>query len=86
MEKGTFEALVHEAVFATTFIEAQATGDTKDQSEPGSDGKKPGWKDFSSGVLLCLPVHMEKPKFENEFTRCCIMVQIRLPKRLNARG
>ena len=72
VEKGTFEALVHEAVFATTFVEAQATGDAKDQSEPGSDGRKPGWKDFSSAILLCLPVHVEKPKFENEFTRCCM--------------
>ncbi|KAL4079080.1 hypothetical protein J3A83DRAFT_4455400 [Scleroderma citrinum] len=72
IEKGTFEALIHEAVFATTFVTAQAADYAQDRPELDDDGRRPEWKDLSSAVLLCLPVHVERPKFENEFTRCCM--------------
>ncbi|KAJ7591782.1 rho GTPase activating protein 22 [Mycena floridula] len=55
IEKGSFEALVHEAVFATTF--------EKERSEQ--------WKDFASAVLLCLPSLVTPNRFEPEFLRCC---------------
>lgn len=67
VNKGTFEALVHEAVFGTTFIVA---GDSDAVADVADDSRKPGWRDFSAAVLLCLPWHMERAKFENEFIRC----------------
>ncbi|KAG9312280.1 rho GTPase activating protein 22 [Chiua virens] len=67
--KGTFEALVHEAVFATTFV--HAADENSGFEEPSSDGRTPEWKDFSSAIILCLPYLVERSKFENEFTRLC---------------
>ncbi|KAG6334782.1 hypothetical protein ID866_4315 [Astraeus odoratus] len=71
VEKGTFEALVHEAVFATTFVLPQNPDDAKGPSQSGDDPRRPGWRDFSSAMLLCMPLHVDRSKFENEFTRCC---------------
>ncbi|KAG6382111.1 hypothetical protein JVT61DRAFT_754 [Boletus reticuloceps] len=67
--KGTFEALVHEAVFATTFV--VSVDENSDSVEHFSDGRRPEWKDFSSAVILCLPSLADRPRFENEFTRLC---------------
>lgn len=61
--KGSFEAFVHEAVFATTFVPPAA--------ECCADGRSPEWKDFSSAIILCLPAFVDRSKFENEFTRLC---------------
>ncbi|KAI6046239.1 hypothetical protein EDC04DRAFT_2887920 [Pisolithus marmoratus] len=69
VEKGTFEALVHEAVFATTFVLPHS--DEENQPEPSEDGRKLGWKDLSASILLCLPTQVDRSKFESEFTRCC---------------
>ncbi|KIK93915.1 hypothetical protein PAXRUDRAFT_485676 [Paxillus rubicundulus Ve08.2h10] len=72
IEKGTFEALVHEAVFATTFLIPLASDESvSDQAKQTEDGRRPGWKDFSSAIILCLPSLVERSKFENEFTRLC---------------
>ncbi|KIJ66150.1 hypothetical protein HYDPIDRAFT_187160 [Hydnomerulius pinastri MD-312] len=72
IEKGTFEALVHETVFATTFIATATTDEAAvDRPESMEDGRRPEWKDFSSAVILCLPSLVERSKFENEFTRLC---------------
>jgi len=60
IEKGTFEALLHEAVFATTFLQDE-------EQHP----RRPQWKEFSSAILLCLPILVGREKFENEFTRLC---------------
>ena len=68
--KGTFEALVHEAVFATTFVVPIADGNTE-LAERCSDGRSSEWKDFSSAIILCLPSFADRTKFENEFTRVC---------------
>ena len=68
--KGTFEALLHEAVFATTFVVSATDGNTA-CAEGSSDGRRPEWKDFSSAIILCLPFFVDRPKFENEFTRLC---------------
>ena len=65
--KGTFEALLHEAVFATTFIVPADDGNV----ECFSDGRTPEWKDFSSAIILCLPHFVDRSKFENELTRLC---------------
>ncbi|KAI6043474.1 hypothetical protein EDC04DRAFT_2890865 [Pisolithus marmoratus] len=70
VEKGTFEALVHEAVFATTFVVPHS--DEENQPEPSEDGRKLGWKDLSASILLCLPTQVDQSKFESEFTRCCM--------------
>lgn len=72
VEKGTFEALIHEAVFATTFVLPLSDEENFDQLEPGEDRRKPGWKDLSASVLLCLPTQVGRSKFESEFTRCCM--------------
>ncbi|KAH7929515.1 hypothetical protein BV22DRAFT_1080692 [Leucogyrophana mollusca] len=68
IEKGTFEALVHETVFSTTF-----TTSPSPESDPTGTGRSrtSAWKDFSSAVLLGLPLLVDRTKFENEFTRCC---------------
>ena len=66
--KGTFEALVHEAVFATTFL-APAADENSESEEHFVDGRSPEWKDFSSAIILCLPSLADRSKFENEFTR-----------------
>ncbi|KAI6007556.1 rho GTPase activating protein 22 [Pisolithus orientalis] len=72
VEKGTFEALIHEAVFATTFVLPLSDEENFDQLELGEDRRKPGWKDLSAAVLLCLPTQVDRSKFESEFTRCCM--------------
>ena len=69
--KGTFEALVHEAVFATTFVVVPAANGHSESAEPFADGRSPEWKDFSSAIILCLPSFVDQSKFENEFTRLC---------------
>ncbi|KAG6849126.1 hypothetical protein H0H93_011142 [Arthromyces matolae] len=78
VESGTFEALVHEAVFATTFL-TPATGEEKvvvgeSESESGEQKSKANleeWKNFASAILLCLPSLVGQGKFEVEFLRCC---------------
>ena len=70
--KGTLEALVHEAVFATTFSLPQET--------PSNDGVQPSstqsaslaaWQDFALSILFALPLVLGAEKFEFEFVRCC---------------
>jgi len=70
VEKGTFEALVHESVFATTFSKATA-GDASEEAEADQDQYLVQWRDFASAILLSLPTLVGPTKFENEFTRCC---------------
>ncbi|KAF4562974.1 rho GTPase-activating protein [Pleurotus pulmonarius] len=61
--RGSFEALVHETVFAATFfIEASDGQQTNPQER---------WKDFATSVLLWIPDLVNRSKFETEFTRCC---------------
>ena len=69
IERGTFEALVHETVFATTLLEAPAEGVASSSGEV--EAQKARWKDFASAVLLCLPSLVGAVKFQSEFTRCC---------------
>jgi hypothetical protein len=70
VERGTFEALVHEAVFATTISKAavdEATGEAKIEQ----DKRTAQWRDFASAILLCLPILAGPARFQNELTRCC---------------
>ena len=69
IEKGTFEALVHEAVFATTFLVSKA-GDSEKQDADESDNRK-RWHEFASSVLFSIPSIVGRQAFELEFTRCC---------------
>ena len=62
IEKGTTEAVVHEAVFATTFAVAQ--------DGEGRSRYKPEWREFAAAVLLTLPMLVGKAAFETEFHRC----------------
>ncbi|KAK1224297.1 rho GTPase-activating protein [Marasmius sp. AFHP31] len=65
IEKGTFEALTHEAVFGTTFLNS-------DEQEDGAvQAQLESWKDFASSILLCMPYLVDHAKFEAEFKRCC---------------
>lgn len=70
IEKGSFEALVHEAVFATTFLIPEDSGEVPEghKRETRHRGE---WRDFSCSVLLCLPSLIGQSKFETEFLRCC---------------
>ena len=74
IDKGTFEALVHEAAFATTFLSTRDQ-DQDDRQREGSeataDEHREQWKDFASSVVLCLPSIVGQGKFEVEFLRCC---------------
>ncbi|KAL4249617.1 hypothetical protein ABKN59_006179 [Abortiporus biennis] len=71
IERGTFEALVHEAVFATTFHR-------ESEEDPASDlppsHYAPEWQDFASTILLCLPTLVARSRFETEFFRCCTLL------------
>ena len=69
IEKGTFESLVHEAVFATTFLDSKA-GDLEDQNADKIANRK-RWHEFASSVLFSIPLLVERQAFESEFTRCC---------------
>lgn len=70
IEKGTFEALVHETVFATTFLKSSA-GTSRTEQGGVSPDQMARWRDFASAIVLCLPSLVGSIKFENEFTRCC---------------
>ncbi|KAI0319572.1 hypothetical protein OF83DRAFT_1170122 [Amylostereum chailletii] len=59
--KGTLEALVHEAVFATTFSDALP--------RESASTDKSGWEDFALSVLFGLPTAVGRSKFETEFIR-----------------
>ncbi|KAF8589464.1 hypothetical protein K439DRAFT_1383314 [Ramaria rubella] len=55
--RGSGDALIHEAVFGTSF---------KHGGSPEIDAR---WKHFASAVVLCLPILVGKAKFEGEFFR-----------------
>ncbi|KZT72385.1 hypothetical protein DAEQUDRAFT_664500 [Daedalea quercina L-15889] len=61
VERGAFEALVHEAVFATTFADAPIP----------PTRYAPAWRDFAASILFSLPFAVGRRKFETEFVRCC---------------
>ncbi|KIK60980.1 hypothetical protein GYMLUDRAFT_43514 [Collybiopsis luxurians FD-317 M1] len=63
IEKGTFEALTHEAVFGTIFF---GGGGGEGEGDPMEQ-----WKAFASSVLLSLPHLVDQGKFEAELMRCC---------------
>ena len=66
IEKGTFESLVHEAVFATTFLISKA-----DDSEKQNADNRKRWHEFASSVLFSIPSIVGRQVFEAEFIRCC---------------
>jgi hypothetical protein len=67
--KGTFEALVHEAVFATTFQSPLSNDDV--QPSPTQSASLAAWQDFALSILFALPLVLGAEKFESEFVRCC---------------
>ncbi|KAI0263829.1 hypothetical protein BC834DRAFT_971183 [Gloeopeniophorella convolvens] len=72
VEKGTLEALVHEAVFATTFSLASiAAGDGDAQRPSDQNAGRAAWQDYALSVLFALPVALGADKVEFEFVRCC---------------
>ncbi|KAG7091393.1 hypothetical protein E1B28_010431 [Marasmius oreades] len=68
IEKGTFEAMTHEAVFGTTFLNEESQ---EEQKEGKSSVQLESWKDFASSILLSMPYLVDHTKFETEFKRCC---------------
>ncbi|KAI0046467.1 hypothetical protein FA95DRAFT_1606903 [Auriscalpium vulgare] len=72
VEKGTFEALVHEAVFATTFTSADLEEAAEAEVDvPASVQRPTAWQDFALAVLFALPPILGPARFEAEFVRCC---------------
>ena len=61
--RGTLPALVHEAVFGTTFA---SPGD----EDPLSSTQDIKWRHFASAILLGLPPIVGQGSFETEFLRC----------------
>ncbi|KAJ3512365.1 hypothetical protein NLJ89_g3558 [Agrocybe chaxingu] len=66
VEKGTLEALVHEAAFATTFFCPPNEGEPEDR-----DAQRLRWHEFASSVIFSLPSIVGQQAFEVEFLRCC---------------
>lgn len=60
VERGTFEALVHEAVFGTVTAVDEYDDDTERKYEP-----------YAPAILLSVPFLVGKHKFETELKRCC---------------
>ena len=73
IEKGTFESLVHEAVFATTFFVSDAGDFERKQEEAvkSEEDNRKRWHEFASSVLFSIPSIVDRQAFESEFTRCC---------------
>lgn len=65
VQRGTFEALVHEAVFGTTF----GLGVKKEMA--AEEFHMEEWRNFASSIVLCLPSIAGRLKFEAELLRCC---------------
>ena len=61
--RGTLPALVHEAVFGTTFASSE-------DEEPLSSTRDIKWRNFASAILLGLPPVVGQGIFETEFLRC----------------
>ncbi|KAF9784053.1 hypothetical protein BJ322DRAFT_1109900 [Thelephora terrestris] len=61
--RGTLPALVHEAVFGTTFA-------SPEDEEPLSSTRDIKWRHFASAILLGLPPVVGQGNFETEFLRC----------------
>jgi GTPase-activating protein BEM2 len=71
VESGSLEALVHEAVFATTFATLQETTSNDVQQPPTQKTGLVAWQDFALSVLFALPLVLAADKAEFEFMRCC---------------
>ncbi|KAF8124652.1 hypothetical protein K438DRAFT_2154213 [Mycena galopus ATCC 62051] len=63
VEKGTMEALVHELVFATVFLTADAVGEEAERREEE-------WRGYALTVLFSLPLVAGRARVEGEFVRC----------------
>lgn len=75
VERGTFEALVHESVFATTFHQPLAVADSPENLEGRAPSRyRPDWHEFSATILLTLPLLVGRTQFETEFFRCCALL------------
>jgi hypothetical protein len=62
VQRGTLVALVHEAVFGSTFRECSTLLLETMESK---------WKELASAIILCVPQVVERGRFEAEFMRCC---------------
>jgi len=75
LEKGTSEALIHEAVFGATFFPHELSipnpSDTPQQQSFKEADILTAWRSFASSVLLSLPNIVGRQAFESEFMRCC---------------
>ena len=80
VQRGTFEALVHEAVFGTTFglgvKKEKKAAEDEDESAGGREDvteefHMEEWRSFASSIVLCLPSIAGRLKFETELLRCC---------------
>lgn len=67
VEKGTTEALVHEAVFATTFAVSQA--ESAEDGASTTSRYRPEWHGFAAAVVFSLPSLVGKAVFETELHR-----------------
>ena len=68
VESGTFEALLHEAVFGTTFTAAPTDGVGKEKTTSSQ------WQTFALAMIYALPSAIGRGQFEPELRRCCTML------------
>jgi len=69
--KGTFEALTHESVFATTFSLPTNSQENNDGDNNTAEDGKSKWQEFASSVVFSVPSIIGRGTFETEFLRCC---------------
>ena len=73
MPKGTFEALTHEAAFATTFSLSPSTSADIDKTNTTETNiqRLTQWHEFAASILFSIPFVVGRQIFEVEFLRCC---------------
>ncbi|KAF4620517.1 hypothetical protein D9613_001123 [Agrocybe pediades] len=69
IEKGTYEALTHESVFATTFSFSENPPADKEDAQPQESKEK--WQEFAASIMFSVPSIIGRSIFETEFLRCC---------------
>ncbi|THH29042.1 hypothetical protein EUX98_g5142 [Antrodiella citrinella] len=79
IQKGSVEALIHEAVFSTTFLTStphETDPESTEQSDTSvvADRYDPAWQEFSSTIVSSLPSTIGRTQFETEFLRCCTLL------------
>ncbi|KAJ7832488.1 hypothetical protein B0H13DRAFT_2370924 [Mycena leptocephala] len=65
VEKGSVQALIHELVFATVFLQLQEQCGSEEARR-----REEGWRNYALAVLLCVPILIGRARVETELIRC----------------